>query len=357
MSEILNKANLLIVDDTPANLRLLSSMLADKGYKVRSVINGQMALTAVKTVRPDLVLLDINMPELNGYQVCEIIKADPELSDIPVIFISALDELQDKVKAFAVGGVDFITKPFQFEEVIARVSTHLTLRRTQVELELARDTLKQINRDQERIIQEQVEKISSYQLATIFALAKLADSRDQVTGSHLERCRQLCKEFAGKLGNLSDYHQLINPEFIQNLSTASILHDIGKVGISDNILLKPGKLDREEFDKMKEHTTIGAAALREVDQNYPDNIMISMGIRIAESHHEKWDGSGYPFGLVGKNIPVEARIFALVDVYDALTSERPYKPAFSRAESLAIMESERGSHFDPEMVDVFTESG
>jgi putative two-component system response regulator len=357
MSELLNKANLLIVDDTPANLRLLSSMLADKGYKVRSVINGQMALTAVKTVRPDLVLLDINMPELNGYQVCEIIKADPELSDIPVIFISALDELQDKVKAFAVGGVDFITKPFQFEEVIARVSTHLTLRRTQVELELARDTLKQINRDQERIIQEQVEKISSYQLATIFALAKLADSRDQVTGSHLERCRQLCKEFAGKLGNLSHYQQLINPEFIHNLSTASILHDIGKVGISDNILLKPGKLDREEFDKMKEHTTIGAAALREVDQNYPDNIMISMGIRIAESHHEKWDGSGYPFGLSGKNIPLEARIFALVDVYDALTSERPYKPAFSRAESLAIMESERGSHFDPEMVDVCTANG
>jgi len=357
MSDLLNKANLLIVDDTPANLRLLSSMLADKGYKVRSVINGQMALTAVKTVQPDLVLLDINMPDLNGYQVCEIIKADPVLKEIPVIFISALDELQDKVRAFAVGGVDFITKPFQFEEVIARVNTHLTLRRTQVELELARDELKKINRDQEQIIQIQVERISSNQLATIFALAKLADSRDQVTGSHLERCRQVCKEFAGKLVELPRYHALINPEYIRNLSTASILHDIGKVGIPDQILLKPGKLDRDEFDKMKEHTTIGAAALREVDQNYPDNIMLRMGIRIAESHHERWDGSGYPFGLAGDDIPLEARIFALVDVYDALTSERPYKSAFSREESLAIILSERGSHFDPDLVDIFVQNG
>ena len=312
-----------------------------------------MALTAMKTVPPDLVLLDINMPEMNGYQVCEIIKSDPALCEIPVIFISALDDLQDIVKAFAVGGVDYITKPFQMEEVIARVNTHLTLRRTQVELELAKGKLEFINCDQERIIQEQVKKISSSQLATIFALAKLADSRDQVTGSHLERTRELCKSFTEKLGDLPRYHEIINSEFVENVSTASILHDIGKVGIPDHILQKPGKLDQEEFNKIKEHTTIGAEALREVDRNFPDNTMISMGIRIAESHHEKWDGSGYPFGLAGENIPLESRIFALVDVYDALTSERPYKSAYSHAESLKIMISERGRHFEPEMVDVF----
>lgn len=345
--------NLLIVDDNPNNLRLLSSMLAEKGYKVRSVINGQMAITAVKTLPPDLILLDINMPDMNGYQVCKELKSDPAFDEIPVIFISALDELEDKVKAFISGGVDYITKPFQIEEVLARVNTHITLRRTQVELETAKSQLEQINRDQEKIICQQVKKISSYQLATIFALAKLADSRDQDTGIHLEHCKILCKILAEECRHFPRFQTSIDDDFITNLHDASALHDIGKVGIPDRILLKPGKLDVDEFNEMKKHTLIGAQALREVDKNFPDNKLIEMGIRIAESHHEKWDGSGYPYGLSGDKIPLEARILALVDVYEALTSERPYKAAFPHEKSREIILSSKGSHFDPDIVEAF----
>jgi putative two-component system response regulator len=281
-SEQAEKSSLLIVDDTPANLRLLSSMLAEEGYKVRSVINGQMALTAVKTAPPDLILLDINMPNMNGYQVCQQLKSDESINDIPVIFISALDELHDKVKAFASGGIDYITKPFQLEEVLARVRTHLTLRKTQRELEAARSELLETNHHLEERVQQQVLQLYSSQLATIFALAKLADSRDSDTGKHLDRASQYCRVMAEQLAKLPQYQEEIDDLFIEDLSTASALHDIGKVGIPDHILLKPGKLTEEEFEVMKTHTVIGAQALREVDQKYPGNKQLRMGIEIAE---------------------------------------------------------------------------
>jgi putative two-component system response regulator len=300
-----------------------------------------------------LILLDINMPDMNGYQVCEQIKADETLSDIPVIFISALDETQDKVRAFVAGGVDYITKPFQIDEVLARVKTHLTLRKTQRELQEARNELLAINQHLEERVQEQVEQISSAHLATIFALAKLADSRDANTGGHLERVSQYCRVMAKELQTLARYQELIDDHFIENFSTASALHDIGKVGIPDSILLKPGNLTVEEFDIMKTHTQIGADALRKVNQMYPGNHLIRMGIDIAESHHERWDGHGYPYQLAGDAIPWVARILALVDVYDALTSSRPYKTSYSHAQCCEFIASERAKHFDPEIADCF----
>jgi putative two-component system response regulator len=351
--DLFAKADLLIVDDTPANLRLLSSMLTNQGYKVRSVINGAMALMAVKAAPPDLILLDINMPDMNGYEVCAQLKADDDLDEIPVIFISALDELQDKVKAFASGGVDYITKPFQIDEVTARVRTHLALRKAQLELEQARNELLLVNHGLEERVQTQVHQISSSQLATIFALAKLADSRDAVTGRHLERVSIFCRILAEHLSTMHRFRQQIDSQFIENLATASALHDIGKVGIPDHILLKPGKLTDEEFEIMKTHTQIGALALKEVDQKFPGNALIGMGIEIAESHHENWDGGGYPYHLAGESIPLGSRILALVDVYDALTSVRPYKMAYSHADSRDILISERDRQFDPDMVDSF----
>lgn len=355
MEDLQNKFNLLIVDDTTANLRLLSSMFTEKGYRVRSVINGQMALTAVKADPPDLILLDINMPEMNGYQVCETLKQDPALDDIPVIFISALDDLQDKVKAFTTGGVDYITKPFQIEEVISRVKTHLMLRRTQRELEEAKNELLEINHNLEERVQTQVKQITSSHLATIFVLAKLAESRDSDTGRHLDRVRHLSRVIAEQMSKKERYKKDIDRQFIDNLYEASALHDIGKVGIPDAILLKPGKLTPDEFEIMKTHTTIGVEPLRIVDREYPGNALIRMGIDIVEAHHEKWDGSGYPFGLKGESIPLVARIVALVDVYDALTSVRPYKKAFSHIESRDIITSDAGKHFDPEIVASFLE--
>ena len=338
--------NLLIVDDNPANLRLLSKWLDQDGYKIRAVINGQMALTAARTTPPDLVLLDINMPDMDGYEVCKHLKEDQKLKDIPVIFVSALSETIDKVKAFSCGGVDYIAKPFHLEEVKARVETHLQLRRLRIELE---DHVLNL----QKLVDEQVKEISDSQMATIIAMAKMAELRDDATGEHIERVQILSKQLSIEIGKSPAYHRLIDEPFIENIFQASSLHDIGKVGISDSILLKPGKLTPDEFEIMKKHTVIGSEKLKAVQVNYPKNTFIQMGITITRSHHEKWNGSGYPDGLAGEDIPVPARIVAIVDVYDALRSKRPYKIAMSHEESCQIIKDGSGSHFDPEIVKAF----
>jgi putative two-component system response regulator len=284
---------------------------------------------------------------MNGFEVCERLKADEVLKDIPVLFISALSETADKVKAFSVGAVDYVTKPFQFEEVHARVETHLRLRRLQVELE-------RHNLHLEELVTEKVREISDSQLATIHAVSKLAESRDDDTGHHIERTQTFSKVLAETLRKNPRYAGSINDTFVENIYHASPLHDIGKVGIFDNILLKPGKLTAEEFEIMKTHAMIGANTLQSVRNKYPKNAFINMGIDIARSHHEKWDGSGYPGGLTGEDIPLSARIMAVSDVYDALRSKRPYKPAFTHEKSCEIIMEGAGRHFDPAVIEAFT---
>ena len=333
--------NILVVDDTLANLKLLTEMLQGQGYNIRPARNGKSALRAAAKDPPDLILLDINMPEMNGYEVCQKIKADDRLNDIPVLFISALEDSADKLKAFSVGGLDYISKPFEIKEVNARVETHLRLHQFQIQLE--------------RIVEDQVKEIQDSQMSTIFALAKLAESRDDETGKHIERVQSFCKSLVVKLGETSKYKRSINGKYIDNLYHANPLHDIGKVGISDNILLKPGKLTAEEFEIIKTHTTIGSQTLEYVSASYPKNAFINMGIELSRSHHEKWDGSGYPDGLTGEDIPLSARILAVSDVYDALRSKRPYKEAFPHKKSVEIISKDSGSHFDPEIVKTFLE--
>lgn len=335
----LKNSNILVVDDTPANLTLLANMLKDKGCKVRPVPSGKLALKMVEKDPPDLILLDINMPEMNGYEVCQRLKADQRYSDIPVIFISALSEILDKVEAFSSGGVDYITKPFQFEEVLARVETHIKLRRYQIFLE--------------ELVREKVKEVADSQMATIFALSKLAESRDADTGNHLERIRIYCRILAEKLSLQSPYKIFIDAEFIRNISNASPLHDIGKIAILDKILLKPGKLTAKEFETMKTHTIIGAKTLDDIKNLYPGNSFVNMGISIARNHHERWDGAGYPDRLAGNDIPLAARILAVIDVYDALRSKRCYKESISHSQCFEFILKGRGSQFDPELVDAF----
>ena len=339
-------ADILAVDDTVANVLLLAKMLKERGHRVRVAPSGKLALSAVQVQPPDLILLDINMPEMNGYEVCEQLKANERWKDIPVLFISALNETVDKVKAFKVGGVDYINKPFQFEEVEARVETHLQLRRLQL-------ALKKHNHHLEELVQEKVAEISNSQLTTIFALAKLAEKRDDNTGNHIEHTRIYCKILAQELQKHPRFQKVIDDIFVQNIFYASPLHDIGKVGIPDNILLKPGKLTPEEYEKMKVHTVLGTETLDMVRNQYPGNYFLNMGIAITRSHHEKWDGTGYPDKLAGESIPLEARIMAVADVYDALRSQRPYKPAFTHEQSCEIILGESGRHFDPVIIDVF----
>jgi putative two-component system response regulator len=312
-----SRGNILVVDDTRVNLTLLHKMLGDKGYRVRPVLSGSLALKAAATDPPDMVLLDISMPEMDGFEVCRRLKEDPRLRDIPVIFISASTETEGKVRAFHRGGVDYITKPFQIEEVEARVETHLKLRRAQAEVE-------RYNRYLEQLVAEKVKEISESQLAMIFAMVKLAESRDDETGTHIWRVREYCVALAGVLQRQEGLRDAFTEPFVRDLYNAAPLHDIGKVGISDAILLKPEKHTAEEFEIMKTHTTIGAHTLRGVGEKYPKNGFVTMGAEIAQSHHERWDGSGYPQGLVGEAIPLAARIMSVADIYDALRTTRRY---------------------------------
>ena len=341
-----SKATIMIVDDLPDNLRLLQELLQEAGYRLLMFTSGAKALQAAERQPPDLILLDITMPEMDGFEVCRRLKQSITLQKIPVLFISALGDTVDKVKAFSVGGVDYINKPFHADEVIARVNTHISLYRMQMELE-------KYNLHLEEMVREKTRELSDSHLAMIYALSQLAEHRDDDTGKHIERTRLYCKIFAKKLRSNPKYTAIITDQFIENIYHAAPLHDIGKVGIPDCILLKPGKLTPDEFETMKTHASIGASTLQEVLVEYPQNDFLKMGIELALYHHEKWDGSGYPKGLTGDEIPLSAQIMALADVYDALRSSRPYKEAFSYEKSGDIIMESAGKHFSFDLVSVF----
>ncbi len=340
----------MVVDDTLANLHLLVRMLRSQGHRVRPVPRGDLALAAARRDAPELFLLDINMPEMDGFEVCQALKSDPALADIPVIFISANTDVLDKVKAFSLGGVDYVTKPFQFEEVEARVQTHLEIRRLRLELE-------ELNRSLHAKVQQQVKEISDSQIATILALAKLSESRDDDTGEHILRVQRYSEALARCLLDDGCFGPELDEGFVDTIFHASALHDIGKVGIPDHILLKPGGLTSEEWDTMKTHTEVGADTLAAVLDNYPNSAFIQMGCDIARSHHERFDGSGYPDGLTGDAIPLSARITTLADQYDALRNPRPYKPAFDASKAYRIItEGDHRSdprHLDPLVLSAF----
>jgi putative two-component system response regulator len=290
------------------------------------------------------------MPGMDGFAVCSTLKADPRTASIPIIFISALSEPLDKVKAFKVGAVDYITKPFNLMEVKARVGVH-------IELRFAQRALEDYSLLLEKKVKEQVEELSAGHLTLITAMTKLVEARDDATGRHIERTQVLCRLLAERLGMRPEYRGTIDPEFLEDIYNASPLHDIGKVGIKDSILMKPGRLLPEEFEAMKSHTAIGKEYLCRALEKSPKNKYIRIGMEIAGGHHEKWDGSGYPEGLAGEAIPLSARIMALVDVYDALRSARVYKEAYSHDQAVAIIVQERNRHFDPAVVDAFLEIG
>jgi putative two-component system response regulator len=333
------KAKVLIVDDTPDNIHVLMETL--KGdFAIVAAINGEKALSmALAEPRPDLILLDVMMPGIDGYEVCARLKADVRTAPIPVIFITALSDEEDEARGLSLGAVDYITKPFRPGLVKARVRNHLQLKRY-------RDNL-------ESLVEEQVAEIASSHLATIFALSKLAESRDDDTGKHLERTQTYCRMLAEQLLAQEAHRDTIDGDFVETIFHASPLHDVGKVAIPDAILKKPGKLTDEEFAVMQSHTLRGAETLAAVAGRFPNNAIMNMGVAIARSHHEKWNGRGYPDGLAGTAIPLPARIMAISDVYDALTSKRCYKEAFTHEDSCAILQKDAGSHFDPDLVGAF----
>lgn len=349
MNTLINskKYTILIVDDTPDNLSLLSALLKDL-YKTKIAINGEKALKiATAETPPDLILLDIMMPEIDGYEVCRQLKENPQTAEIPVIFLTAKSQVEDEQKGFELGAVDYITKPISPPILMSRVHNHLMLKE-------ARDILKNQNEILEEKVQKRTEELSIIKDVTILAMASLAETRDNETGNHIRRTQNYVKALAVQLKNHPNFCELLTPENIESLYKSAPLHDIGKVGIPDYILLKPGRLSPEEFEIMKKHAQYGSESIESAENKVnASQSFLTFAKEIAHYHHEKWDGSGYPKGLQGVDIPTSARLMAVADVYDALISKRCYKPAFTHETAVDLIIKGSGNHFDPEIVDAF----
>jgi putative two-component system response regulator len=345
---------ILVVDDNPANLTVLQATLEGQGFRMLAARDGTSALAVAAQASPDLVLLDIRMPEMDGYEVCRRLKSDPQTSEIPVIFLSALERTQDKVRGLELGAVDYITKPFQPEELIARVNTHLTLRCLQRRLRKANTDLTELNRGLAQKVAEQSRELLRSRDGIIFAMAKMTEARDDHTGRHLERISRYVEILALELAKTD---ATITPEWIRSVVKTAALHDIGKVGIPDGILLKKGGLSSRERLVMQNHPTIGGDTLLELREELGDGSpYLSRAIEIVLGHHEKWDGTGYPFGIKGGAIALSARLVAVADVYDALISKRIYKPGMSHGEAARFIRERAGTQFDPRVVEAFMAS-
>jgi putative two-component system response regulator len=341
------KHTVLVVDDTPDNLYLMKNLLQDH-YKVKIASTGEQALRiAASDSPPDMILLDIMMPGMDGYEVCLQLKQSPATMGIPVIFLTARSEVEDEEKGLELGAVDYITKPISPSIVLARVKSHLALK-------VMDDFLRDQNHFLELEVAKRLLEVTAVQDVTILAMASLAETRDSDTGNHLRRTQFYIKALAEKLRDHPRFSAFLTTANIHAIFKCAPLHDIGKVGIPDYILLKPGKLEPHEFEIMKTHTTLGYNAILNAERALGKPVeFLSFAMSIALSHQEKWDGTGYPHGLAGDAIPIPARLMAVADVYDALICRRIYKEAMPHESAVQIMLEGRGTHFDADMLDAF----
>ena len=341
------RPTLLVVDDTPANLNLLAGLL-NPDYRVKLATHGSRALDLAAKEPPDLILLDVMMPEMDGYEVCRRLKADARTAEIPVIFITAMSQPEDEARGFECGAADFIHKPISPPIVTARVRTHL-------QAKAARDAMARRNIGLEMALQAHADQVDRLRDATLFVMVSLAEFRDADTGNHVKRTQEYVRELALQLrrqpGEDPDAAQL-DDSTIDLLARSAPLHDIGKVAIPDDILLKPGKLDEAAFEVMKTHTVRGWEILHRATLRMGgDSGFLAYAMQIARHHHERWDGTGYPDRLAGRAIPLAARLMAVADVYDALISRRPYKEPQPHAEAMGRLLAGSGTHFDPQVVE------
>jgi putative two-component system response regulator len=343
------KSMILVVDDAPDSLTLLNALLRDE-YKVKVANSGERALAIANSEpKPDLILLDIMMPGLDGYEVCERLKGDEHTRHIPVMFLTAKSEEADEQRGLDLGAVDYITKPIKGAIVRTRV-------RTQLALKASADFLRDKNVYLEEEVARRTREVMAVQDVTTLAMASLAETRDADTGNHIRRTQRYVRALAWKLCTHPQFAAVLTPHNIGLLYKSAPLHDIGKVGVPDRILLKPGKLDADEFEIMKTHTTLGRDAILNAEKEMGVHVeFLTFAKEIAYSHQEKWDGTGYPQGLRGAQIPISARLMAVADVYDALISRRVYKEPMPHGQAVAIIEQTRGKHFDPDVVDAFLE--
>jgi len=340
--EELRNCKILIVDDVEINILVLVESL--KNYSKISVsMDSSAVLESLSYIYPDIILLDIFMPNMSGFDICKYIKGNENTNDIPIIFITSEHDPLSLNKAFELGAVDYIKKPFDTIEVNARLRTHLKLKIAERKLKEHNANLEIKVAERTKKLQEKNVELQEVKKETIFRLCLAAELRDSDTGNHIKRIQAYTEMIALKCG--------MSQEDAEQLGLASSMHDLGKIGIPDHILLKPGKLLPEEFEIMKQHTVIGAKTLAEGNSE-----LLRMAHLVALSHHERWDGKGYPQGIKGVKIPIEARIVGLVDAFDAMLSRRPYKEPFSVEKAVSIIVGEKGNHFDPQLVDIFVAS-
>ena len=337
-------ARLLVVDDTPANLSLLTNLL-DHTYRVQLATSGVKALDIAQRNPPDLIVLDVMMPEMDGYEVCRRLKVDARTRHVPVLFLTALSRPEDESRGFEVGGADFIHKPFNPATVLARVATQLQVKAWQ-------DALADRNRWLQQALQARLVEVDRLRDATFHVMVSFAEFRDEATGNHVRRTQEYVRTLATWLSLQPGMGAALDAEQIDLLAKSAPLHDIGKVAIPDGILLKPGRLTAEEFTVMKTHALRGWDLLRRAAERMgdEDSLFLQYAMQIARHHHERWDGNGYPDGLAGEAIPLSARLMAVADVYDALISRRPYKEPMDHTVALNHIRAGAGQHFDPAVV-------
>lgn len=331
---------ILIVDDQEKNREILEIILESMNYQTLSASNGLKAISIAKEKGPDLILMDVVMPIMDGFEATARLKEDSSTKLIPVVIITSLNDVGDRIKALDAGADDFLTKPVERTELTARVKSLLKVKAYNDHLENYRGILEEEVAIKTKELQLTNIKLKKSNLETIHRLTRAAEYKDQDTAAHIHRMSHYSEAIARKMN--------LKSEDIENIVSAAPMHDIGKIGTPDHILLKPGKLNPEEWTIMKQHTQIGADIL-----DHSDSALLKMGHIIAKTHHEMWDGCGYPDGLKHEEIPLIGRIVALADVFDALTSKRPYKDAYSIEKSLSIIKTSRGKHFDPKIVDIF----
>ena len=344
-AKIINKKKIMIVDDNITNLTIAKNAL-ERLYSVIPVASGKKALEFLTKTVPSLILLDIEMPEMDGFETMRQIKSAPETREIPVIFLTAKDDNESELEGLKLGAVDYITKPFSIPLLLQRIELHIALVTQKQELA-------NYNMNLANMVNEQTEIIAELQHAIIHTLAELVECRDGTTGGHIVRTKKYFEILLQALKKGSAYTEEIIDWDFERLAESAQLHDIGKVAVSDDILRKQDKLTKEEFEEIKNHPFVGENAIKSAMQMTQAKEFLSNAAVIAVSHHERWDGTGYPNGLANEAIPLSGRIMAIADVYDALVSQRPYKPAYSHDDAVRIIAADAGTHFDPKLVDVF----
>jgi len=341
-----SRKKVILVDDNPINLKLARNTLMGK-YDVFTVPSAEKLFELLEKTLADIILLDVMMPEMSGYDAIKVLKSNPRTADIPVIFLTSKSDANSELEGFIHGAVDYVAKPFSPQLLLKRVDVHVLVESQKKELE-------HINKNLQQLVDEKTEEIQELQSAILKTMSNLVEYRDDVTGGHVERSELFLKLLTEEMINRDVYRNEVKDWDMKQFLQSSQLHDVGKIAIRDSILMKPAKLTAEEFSEMKKHTYYGEKVIEKIQEGTKESVFLTHAKIMAGTHHEKWDGSGYPRGLAGVEIPLQGRLLALVDVYDALISERPYKKPFPPDQSLQIIKQGSGNHFDPALVEVFT---